>query len=141
MVASRFNEGITRKLLAGAVDVLEVGGFGGESTDVFWVPGAFEIPVVIHEGLSTGEYSIAVALGAVIRGETPHFEYIARETSRGLASAAVRFGVPVGFGLLTCDTMEQALARSGGAAGNKGEEAAQAALDTLSVLDQLPKRA
>ena len=140
VVTSRFNEGVTRKLLAGALRVLESAGFSSDVTDVLWVPGAFEIPVVVHRGLETGVYSVAVGVGAVIRGETPHFDYICQEVSRGLADAATRYGIPVGFGVLTCDTMDQALARAGGPSGNKGEEAAEAALDTLRVLDQLPRR-
>jgi 6,7-dimethyl-8-ribityllumazine synthase len=134
VVASRFNEGVTLKLLEGALGALHNGGFGDESIDVVWVPGAFELPVTVHRGLATGRYVVAVALGAVIRGETPHFEFIAAEASHGLSEAATRYSTPVGFGVLTCDTMAQALARAGGAAGNKGEEAAEAALETARAL-------
>jgi 6,7-dimethyl-8-ribityllumazine synthase len=134
IVASRFNEVVTRRLLAGAEATLESAGYGPDEVDVFWVPGAFEIPVVVHSGLATGNYALAVAIGAVIRGETPHNEYIATETTRGIGEAAIRYLTPVGFGLLTCDTMEQALARSGGAAGNKGVDAAQAAIQTVQAL-------
>lgn len=134
IVASRFNEVVTRRLLSGAQETLESAGFGADKVDVFWVPGAFEIPVVLHAGLATGKYACAVALGAVIRGETPHNEYIATEAARGIAEAAVRHSKPVGFGVLTCDTMEQALARSGGAAGNKGIDAAHAAIETAQAL-------
>lgn len=136
IVASRFNEAVTRKLLSGALSILSNGGFPESSVDVVWVPGAFEIPVVVHRGLASGRYDLAVAVGAVIRGETPHFEYIAGEVARGIADAAVRFSTPVGFGVLTCDTMAQALARAGGVAGNKGAEAAEAALETLAVLQR-----
>ena len=134
IVASRFNEMVTRRLLAGAEETLESAGFAPDSLDILWVPGAFEIPVVVHGGLATGKYALAVALGAVIRGETPHNEYIATEAARGIAAAAIRHSTPVGFGVLTCDTMEQALARSGGVAGNKGVDAAHAAIETASVL-------
>lgn len=134
IVASRFNEVVTRRLLAGAEETLESAGFGPDNVDVIWVPGAFEIPVVVHSGLATGKYAFAVALGAVIRGETAHNEHIATEATRGIGAAAIRHSKPVGFGLLTCDTMEQALARSGGAAGNKGVDAARAAIETAQAL-------
>jgi 6,7-dimethyl-8-ribityllumazine synthase len=137
VVVSRFNEDVTRRLLDGAREALAVGGFPSSRTDVVWVPGAFELPVVVHRGLATGRYACAVALGAVIRGETPHFDYVAQAATRGLTDAATRFGLPVGFGLLTCDTEEQALARAGGEAGNKGREAAEAALETLRALSTL----
>jgi len=134
LVAGQFNEVVTRRLMAGAVVTLEAAGIAEDRMEIIWVPGAFEIPVVIHKGLSTGQYNLAVALGAVIRGETPHNEYIAAEATRGIGEAALRFQIPVGFGVLTCDTMEQALARSGGAAGNKGIDAASAALETAQAL-------
>ncbi len=134
VVASRFNEMVTRKLLDGALHALEHAGYGEDRVDVLWAAGAFELPVVIHKGLATGRYTLAVAVGAVIRGETPHFDYIAAEASRGLAQAAIEYHLPVGFGLLTCETMDQALARAGGDAGNKGTEAAQAAIETARVL-------
>ncbi len=135
IVASRFNEAVTRKLLDGAEGVLRQHGFGAEVVDIVWVPGAFEIPVAVRTGLATKRYRVAVALGAVIRGETPHFDFIAGETTRGIGDAATRFGIPVGFGLLTCETLEQALARAGGAAGNKGAEAAEAAIETANALE------
>ena len=134
IVASRFNEVVTRRLLAGAAETLESAGFGADRVDILWVPGAFEIPVVIHTGLATGKYVLALGLGAVIRGETPHNEYIATEAARGIAEAAICHSTPVGFGVLTCDTMEQALARSGGASGNKGVDAAEAAIETAKAL-------
>ena len=134
IVAGRFNEAVTRRLLAGAEETLEAAGFTADRVDVIWVPGAFEIPVVVHTGLATGQYAVAVALGAVIRGETSHNEHIATEAARGIADAAVRHSTPVGFGVLTCDTMEQALARSGGSAGNKGVDAARAAIETAQAL-------
>ncbi len=141
VVVSRFNEGVTRRLLQGARDALAGGGYPAAAVDVVWVPGAFELPVAVTRGLGTGRYAVAVALGAVIRGETPHFEFVAGAATRGLAEAASRFGVPVGFGLLTCDTLEQALARAGGDAGNKGAEAAAAALETAAALARFGDRA
>ncbi len=134
IVASRFNEVITRRLLEGAEETLKAAGYTTDRTDVLWVPGAFEIPVVIHSGLATGRYTFAIALGAVIRGETPHNEYISTEVTRGIGETAIHHSKPVGFGVLTCDTMDQALARSGGAAGNKGVDAAHAALETAQAL-------
>ena len=141
IVVSRFNEAVTRRLLDGARETLRAAGYAVGDTDVVWVPGAFELPVVINAGLETGRYALAVALGAVIRGETPHFEYISAETTRGLGRVALRHGIPVGFGLLTCDTLDQAVARAGGDTGNKGTEAAAAALETVKVLEGLARRA
>ena len=137
VVIARYNEGVTRKLLAGALAELAGAGYGTDRVDVVWVPGAFELPVAVHAGLGSGSYALAVALGAVIRGDTPHFEYICTEATRGLGEAALRFSAPVGFGVLTCDTMEQALARAGGEAGNKGAEAAAAAIETGRALASL----
>ncbi|NIM52057.1 MAG: 6,7-dimethyl-8-ribityllumazine synthase [Gemmatimonadales bacterium] len=141
IVVSRFNEGITRKLLQGAQAALAEGGYPADAVDIVWVPGAFELPLAVHRGLGTQRYALAVALGAVIRGETPHFEYVAGAASRGLTDATTRFGIPVGFGVLTCDTLAQALARAGGDSGNKGEEAARAALETLRALQHFDGRA
>ncbi len=137
VVVARFNESMTRRLLGGAQAVLNEAGFAGEQVDVVWVPGAFELPVAVHHGLSTGRYAFAVALGIVIRGETPHFDYVAGTAAHGLMEASTRFKIPVGFGLLTCDTADQARARAGGEAGNKGEEAARAAVETWRTLAAL----
>jgi 6,7-dimethyl-8-ribityllumazine synthase len=134
IVASRFNENVTRKLLAGAEGCLAERGVGRERVDVRWVSGAWELPVAARGLLDRGGYEAIVALGAVIRGETAHFDYIAGEASRGLMQLQLDYGVPVGFGLLTCDTLAQALARAGGDAGNKGYEAAAAALDAAATL-------
>ncbi len=141
VVVARFNESVTQRLLDGARRALHEGGLRDEQVDVIWVPGAFELPVAVQRALSTERYTTAVALGAVIRGETPHFDVIAAEATRGLGEVALRLAVPVGFGLLTCDTMEQAVARAGGAAGNKGWDAAQAALETARELRALEGRA
>ncbi len=137
VIASRFNESITRALVDGAMDALVRNGVGFDDIDVVWVPGAWELPIATRRALATERYDAVVALGAVIRGDTPHFDFVAREASRGLAGAVRDSDIPVGFGLLTCDTMEQAVARAGGAHGNKGWDAAMAALEMADVLDQL----
>jgi len=141
VVVSRFNEGVTRRLLEGALRALRGGGYSEDACDVVWVPGAFELPVAVGAGLASGAYDLAVALGAVIRGETPHFEYVSSTASHALMRQSTRYGAPVGFGLLTCDTLAQALARAGGEAGNKGEDAARAAMETRDVLRSLRQRA
>jgi 6,7-dimethyl-8-ribityllumazine synthase len=141
VVVSRFNEGVTRRLLDGATGELRAAGFADGAIDVVWVPGAFELPLAVHAGLATRRYALALALGAVIRGDTPHFEFICAEATRGLGETALRHATPVGFGLLTCDTLEQAVARAGGDAGNKGAEAAVAAVQTLRALEGLATRA
>jgi 6,7-dimethyl-8-ribityllumazine synthase len=117
--------------------VLWAAGWTDGSLDVAWIPGAFELPLAVDRALATGRYRLAVALGAVIRGETSHFEYVAGAAATGLEAAARARGIPVGFGVLTCDTEEQARARAGGREGNKGADAARAALDMRRVLDQL----
>ena len=137
VVASRFNETITRALVDGALDALVRHGARFDDIDVIWVPGAWELPIAVRRAMATERYEAVVALGAVIRGDTPHFEYVAGEASRGLADAAHDSDVPVGFGLLTCDTMEQAEARAGGPQGNKGWDAALAALEMADLLDHL----
>lgn len=141
VVVSRFNEGVTLRLLDGARAALSEAGYADDRVDVVWVPGAFELPVAVRRGLDTGRYVVAVALGAVIRGETPHFDFVARAATQGLTDAATHCGIPVGFGLLTCDTLAQALARAGGDAGNKGSEAARAALETARALEMFDGRA
>ena len=108
-----------------------------EDVDVVWVPGAWELPAALAKLLMTERHDVAIALGAVIRGETPHFDFVAGEASRGLAALQGEFGVPIGFGLLTCDTMEQAMARAGGAHGNKGWDAALAALEMADLFSRL----
>jgi 6,7-dimethyl-8-ribityllumazine synthase len=140
VVVSRYNEAVTRKLLDGALAELAEHGWPGERVDVVWVPGAFELPLAVDRALATGHYRLAVALGAVIRGETAHFDHIAQAAAQGIREAAVRFGLPVGFGVLTCDTQAQALARAGGEAGNKGAEAAASAVEMVRVLDALAER-
>jgi 6,7-dimethyl-8-ribityllumazine synthase len=140
VIVSRYNEAVTRKLLDGALAELTGRRWPADRVDVVWVPGAFEIPLAVDRALATGRYRMAVALGAVIRGETAHFEYVADAAAVGVREAATRFGLPVGFGVLTCDTEEQALARAGGEMGNKGAEAAASAAEMVRVLDALADR-
>jgi 6,7-dimethyl-8-ribityllumazine synthase len=137
VVVSRFNEAVTRRLLDGALEALQEHEYPRDRVDVFWVPGAFELPVVVDRAVRSGRYEFAVALGAVIRGETTHFDFIATEITRGLGDVALHSGKAVGFGLLTCETMEQAVARAGGEAGNKGAEAALAALEASQTLSRI----
>jgi 6,7-dimethyl-8-ribityllumazine synthase len=134
VLASRYNENVTRRLLTGAEQCLRERGIPAGQVDVRWVAGAWELPVLAKGLLERGGYRVVVALGAVIRGETAHFEIIAGESARGLMALSVQYGVPVGFGVLTCENLAQALERSGGAAGNKGYEATAAALDAAAAL-------
>jgi 6,7-dimethyl-8-ribityllumazine synthase len=137
ILVSRYNELITTKLLDGALACCRAAGLAREDVDVIWLPGAFELPVAAAAAAETRRYSCLIALGAVIRGETPHFEYVAGATARGLTQVAVAHALPVGFGVLTVDTMQQAVDRAGGVAGNKGHEAADAALRAADALTQL----
>jgi 6,7-dimethyl-8-ribityllumazine synthase len=137
IACSRFNQPVVQRLLDGAMQTLVQHGTGDGDIDVIWVPGAWELPVAVRMLLESERYDAIVALGAVIRGETPHFDYIAAETARGLQQLAIEFGVPVTFGVLTTDNDEQADARSGGEHGNKGADAARAALEMADLLDWL----
>jgi len=137
VIVSRFNESITQRLLDGALDALVRHGVPFDDVDVLWVPGAWELPFAARRAAATERYDMLVALGAVIRGDTPHFDYVAGEASRGLALASADFDVPIAFGVLTCDTMEQAEARAGGEHGNKGWDAALAALEMADLFDQV----
>lgn len=137
MVASRFNETVTQPLAEGALDALTRHGVNFDDIDLIWVPGAWELPAAARKALGSGRYDAVVAVGAVIRGGTPHFDFVAGETARGLMDAARDFDAPVTLGLLTTDTMEQATARAGGEHGNKGWDAALAALELLDVFDQI----
>ena len=134
ILASRYNETVTERLLAGAEACLRERGVPAASVDVLWLPGAWELPFAARALAERGGYAAIVALGAVIRGETPHFDYVAGESARGLMDVALHYGIPVGFGVLTCDTLAQALARAGGDAGNKGHEAVAAALDAAEAV-------
>jgi 6,7-dimethyl-8-ribityllumazine synthase len=137
VIVSRFNEAVTTRLLEGARDALRRLAVPDSHIDVVWVPGAFELPVAAETAAASERYDAIVALGCVIRGETAHFEYVAGEAARGLGNVALAHRLAVGFGVLTTDTLEQALARAGGAEGNKGADAAEAALQTADALDRL----
>jgi 6,7-dimethyl-8-ribityllumazine synthase len=137
IVAGRFNDFITEKLVGGAVDYLTRHGARREDMLIVRVPGAFEIPLAAKKLAATAEYDAVVCVGAVIRGATPHFDFVAGECAKGLAMVSLDSGVPVGFGVLTVDTLEQAVERAGSKAGNKGVEAAAAALEMVRVLQQL----
>lgn len=137
VVASRFNDFITHKLLAGARDALLRHGVKEEDIDVAWVPGAFEIPVAIKAMAARGAYDALIALGCVIRGATPHFDYVAGEMAKGIANLNLTLEVPVIFGVLTTDTIEQAIERAGTKAGNKGWDAGVAAIEMAQLLRQL----
>lgn len=137
VIVSRYHERITSRLLEGALLVCGDAGIAPGATDVFWVTGAFELGVVTTAAARSGRYAAVIAIGVVVRGDTPHFGFVAGETSAALRQAANETLVPVGFGLLTCDTMEQAAARAGGVAGNKGREAAEAAIRTADLLRQM----
>jgi 6,7-dimethyl-8-ribityllumazine synthase len=137
ILASRYNELITSRLLEGALACCAEAGVPRDAVDVMWVPGAFELPVAAAAAAGTQRYACLVALGAVVRGDTPHFDYVAGEAARGLAAVAVGHALPIGFGVLTVDTMQQAVDRAGGSAGNKGHEAAAAAIQAADVIAQL----
>ena len=136
VLVSRYHERLTSELLDGALEACHQAGLVADDIDVIWVSGAFELGVAAAAAAHSDRYLALVALGVVVRGETPHFNFIAGETAAALSRVATETLVPVGFGLLTCDTMEQAAARAGGAAGNKGREAAEAAIRTANVLRQ-----
>ena len=136
-VAARFNDFVVEPLLRGALDALGRHGVGEDRIEVIRVPGAFEIPLVVRKLASSGRYDALIALGAVIRGDTPHFDYVAGECASGLARVALETGVPVAFGVLTTDTIEQATDRAGGKAGNKGADAALAAIEMVALLRKL----
>ena len=137
VIASRFNQSIVERLVDGALDALVRHGVPFDDIDVFWVPGAWELPAAARRVAASERYDVLVALGAVVRGDTPHFDYVAGEASRGLASASGDFDVPIAFGVLTCDTMAQAEARAGGEHGNKGWDCALAALEMADLFDQI----
>lgn len=137
LVASRFNESIVERLVQGAVEALARQGADPAGLELIRVPGAFDLPPVVRRLADSGRYDAIVALGAVIRGETPHFDYVAGECAAGLARIASDTGIPVAFGVLTTDTVEQAVERSGGAHGNKGADAALAAIELASLMKKL----
>ncbi|MGD6782117.1 6,7-dimethyl-8-ribityllumazine synthase [Sutcliffiella horikoshii] len=134
IVVGRFNEFITSKLLGGAQDALKRHGVEEEQVDVAWVPGAFEIPLVAKRMADSGKYDAVITLGTVIRGSTPHFDYVCNEAAKGVSQASMQSGIPVIFGVLTTETIEQAIERAGTKAGNKGWEAAAAAIEMANLL-------
>lgn len=137
IVVSRFNDLITERLLDGALDRLRRSNVPEESTDVAWVPGAFEVPAAVKKMADTGRYDGVIALAAVIRGATPHFEYIASEITKGLARLNLEGSVPVAFGVITADTIDQAIERAGTKLGNKGAQAAEALIEMVNLLKEL----
>jgi 6,7-dimethyl-8-ribityllumazine synthase len=137
IVAARFNEFITRKLLEGAQDALQRHGVSQMDVDIAWVPGAFEIPVIAKKLALTKKYDAVICLGAVIRGATPHFEYVAAEVTKGIASVGLEFKMPVTYGIVTADSLEQAIERAGTKAGNRGFDAATNAIEMANLLKNI----
>ena len=133
IIISRFNEFIGSKLLSGAIDELVRHGIKEETIDIIWTPGAFEIPVIAKKAAKTGKYDAIITLGAVIKGATGHYDFVAAEVSKGIAHVSLETGVPVIFGVLTTDNLEQAIERAGTKAGNKGSEAAKAAIEMANL--------
>jgi 6,7-dimethyl-8-ribityllumazine synthase len=141
VAAARFNELVVGKLVEGAVTCLKAHGVAEDDLEIAWVPGAFELPLAARMLAATGTYDAVVCLGAVIRGETAHFDHVAGQAAAGIREAAEATGVPVIFGVLTTDTLQQAMDRAGGKYGNKGWDAAMAAMEMASLLEQVPKDA
>lgn len=137
IVVGRFNEFIGSKLLSGAVDTLKRHGVEDDDISVAWVPGAFEIPLAAKKMAQSGKYDAVICLGAVIRGATAHFEYVSAEVSKGIASVGLETGIPVAFGVLTVDTIEQAIERAGTKAGNKGSESAEAMIEMVNLFKEI----
>ncbi len=140
IVVSRFNEFITSKLLTGAIDELKRHGCDDENITCMHVPGALEIPFVAREAARSDAYEAVICLGCVIRGQTPHFEYVAGETIRGVGRVGLETGVPATFGVITADTLEQAVERAGSKAGNKGADAARSAIELADLVRRLPSK-
>ena len=137
IVAARFNEFIVSKLISGAEDGLKRRGVKDDDIELAWVPGAFEIPLIAKKMADSGRYDAVICLGAVIRGATPHFDFVAAEVSKGVAATSLESGVPVMFGVLTTDTIEQAIERAGTKAGNKGSECAEGAIEMVNLIRQI----
>jgi 6,7-dimethyl-8-ribityllumazine synthase len=137
IVAARFNEFITSKLLGGALDALTRENVKEDDVDVAWVPGAFEIPLIASKMAKSGKYDAIICLGAVIRGSTSHYDYVCAEVSKGIAQVSLNEGIPVMFGVLTTDTIEQAIERAGTKAGNKGFECGQGAIEMVNLIKQI----
>ena len=141
IIASRFNEAVGKRLVEGALDCLTRHGVADSDISIVWVPGAFELPAAAQRLAASGEVDALVCVGAVIRGETAHFDYVAGHASNGIGEVALRTGIPIGFGVLTTENSEQAVERAGGKSGNKGFEAALAALEMMNLFSSLPKPA
>ena len=137
IIIARFNEFIGSKLLSGAIDELRRHGISESDIDVVWVPGAFEIPIVAKKCAKSGKYSAIITLGAVIKGSTSHYDYVCAEVSKGVATVGLETAVPVIFGVLTTDNIEQAIERAGTKAGNKGSDAAKSAIEMANLLKQI----
>jgi 6,7-dimethyl-8-ribityllumazine synthase len=140
LVAARFNQVVVNPLVGGAIDALQRHGVAETAIEIVRVPGSFEIPLVAQRLAASRKYAAVICLGAVIRGDTDHYDHVANAAASGVAQAALATGVPVIFGILTCDTLEQAVNRAGGKAGNKGFEAAMTAIEMVNLLKQLPER-
>jgi 6,7-dimethyl-8-ribityllumazine synthase len=139
LVAARFNGFVVEHLVAGALDALRRHGVADDAVDLVRVPGSFEIPMVAQRLAQSGKYAAVICLGCVIRGDTDHYDHVAGEAAKGVGQAALKTGVPVVFGILTCDTLEQAINRAGAKAGNKGADAALSAIEMVNLLRQLPE--
>ncbi|QTL96687.1 6,7-dimethyl-8-ribityllumazine synthase [Iocasia frigidifontis] len=137
IIVGRFNEFISQKLLAGAVDGLKRHGVKGDNINIAWVPGSFEIPLTAQRMANSGKYDGVICLGAVIRGETPHFEYVSAEVAKGVAKIGLDTNIPVIFGVLTTDTIEQAISRAGTKSGNKGFDAAMSLIEMVNLLKEI----
>ena len=140
IIVSRFNEFISSRLLSAAIDTLERHGCLRKDITVIWVPGSWELPLTAKKAASSGQYHAVICLGCVIRGETPHFDYIASEAAKGIAQVGLETGLPVVFGVLTTDTLEQAIDRAGAKSGNKGADAAQIAIEMANIFAKLSNK-
>jgi len=141
VVVSRFNQALTEKLLAGAQEALRKCGVGADSVDVVWVPGSFELPLAAKRLAESGRYDAIACLGCVLRGETPHFDYVAGQAATGIGRVGLDTGVPVAFGVITADTLQQAVERAGGSSGNKGFDAVMTAVRMANLMKVIDKRA
>lgn len=135
IIVSRFNEFITSRLLSGAEDALNRHGISEEDRDIYWTPGAFEIPLLAEKCAESKKYDAVICLGAVIRGQTSHYDYVCNEVSKGIAQTGLKYGLPVLFGVVTTENIEQAIHRAGSKSGNKGYEAAMSAIEMVSLID------
>jgi len=141
VVVSRFNQALTEKLLAGALEALGKCGIDSDSADVVWVPGSFELPLAAKRLAESGRYDAIACLGCVLRGETPHFDYVAGQAATGIARVGLDTGVPIAFGVITADTLQQAVERAGGSSGNKGFDAVMTAVRMANLMKIIDKRA